>query len=240
MADVAALQATIALETFSAVPQGDWVQVVVNFLSAGRIAESRCRLVRSDGAAASIKTPAKTVYAYADLREAMATGKHGAWFSSSMTVDRQGRFEFAFDYLNEPGWGVQPTDEALLEDLAAHPRPASEIPAWHPAYRPEQVPDIGELQIMIARETYRAAPAGGWRTIVLSYRAAGSIGEVDSVAESADGERTRIGTPTAAILAYRDLRRATANSKHGPWIGSTMTVCRDGEFTFAFDYGSAD
>jgi hypothetical protein len=232
------LQSAIALEAFSAVPQGDWDQVVVQFLSAGRVAESRCRVVRSDGTSASIKTPAKTVYAYADLREAMAGGERGAWFSSSMTVDRQGQFQFAFDYLNEPRWGVRPTEAALLEDMAAHPRPAAQIPAWHPAHRVELPLDIGQLQVTIARETYRAAPVSGWRTIVLTYRSAGSFGEADSVAVSADGERTRIGTPTAAILAYRDLRRATAGVAHGAWFTSTMTVGRDGEFEFEFDHRS--
>jgi hypothetical protein len=236
MADIETLQATIALETFSAMPGGDWGRVVVSFLSAGRMAESRCRVVASDGRSTSVKTPAKAVYAYADLREAMAGHGHGAWFSSSMTLDRGGHFDFAFDYVSEPRWGVRPTDDALLADLAAHPRPESEVPQWHPAYQPEPAVDPGMLQATIARETYRAAPTTGWRKIVLTYRSVGSYGEADSVALSAAGERTGIGAPTAAILAYRDLRKVTANARQGAWFTSTMTVGHDGDFEFTFDY----
>lgn len=72
---------------------------------------------------------------YHELRAAMATPEHGTWYSSTCEITEDGRFRFHFEQEERPvlGGGVPVTDESLIADQERFPRPADELPAWHPA-----------------------------------------------------------------------------------------------------------
>lgn len=68
------------------------------------------------------------------LRRAM-TDEHGAWLSASVTIERDGRYAFSFNYDEQPTWadGAPVEPEGFLADLQRFPRPWAEVPEWHPA-----------------------------------------------------------------------------------------------------------
>jgi len=74
--------------------------------------------------------------AFEQLRAEMAD-EHGVWFSATVIVQKDGSYEFSYNY-TEPvkfGGSRDPLDESYVADLARHPCPWDEIPEWHPVKR---------------------------------------------------------------------------------------------------------
>ena len=72
--------------------------------------------------------------AFEQLRAEMSDD-HGAWFSATVIVQREGSYEFAYNYTDPVEWEEGVLDESYIADLARHPRPWDEIPEWHPVKR---------------------------------------------------------------------------------------------------------
>lgn len=54
------------------------------------------------------------------------------WLSAELVVESAGRVSVDFNYDERPVWRMPPTEEAYIDDLRAHPRPADQIPDWYP------------------------------------------------------------------------------------------------------------
>ncbi|WP_433604961.1 hypothetical protein [Prescottella agglutinans] len=109
---------------------------IVEFFSAGSVAESAARLVEVDGSvSAKVGGAERAGVAWHRLRNVMAEcGGRGAWFSATARVTTDGRYSFHFDYDNEPSWRLRPLEETYLADLENFPRPLDQIPTWHPGH----------------------------------------------------------------------------------------------------------
>jgi hypothetical protein len=123
------LQDEIATSRYRSAPYADWAELVTEYYSVGSHAETVAYWISRDGGITRIEPDADRFH---DLREAMATPERGAWFSAKLVVEPGGRHRFTFNYDDEPPWEVPPSPHAYLDDLAAHPRPAGDVPAWHP------------------------------------------------------------------------------------------------------------
>jgi hypothetical protein len=132
---VGELQHQIAMSRYRSAPNADWAELVAEYYSAGGYEETVAYWISPDGQIARIE-PDADVNRFHDLREAMATPEHGAWFAAKLVVEPDGRHRFTFDYDFEPPWEVPPSPQTYLDDLAAHPRPADRVPAWHPGHTP--------------------------------------------------------------------------------------------------------
>lgn len=54
----------------------------------------------------------------------------GAWYTFTMTIDKEGNFDTKFDYDTLPKWDDQPVEEQYAEDFKQFPRKSDTIPAW--------------------------------------------------------------------------------------------------------------
>ncbi|WP_137726538.1 hypothetical protein [Prescottella subtropica] len=109
---------------------------VVDYYSAGTVASPSARVVENDGSlSAKIPGGGKATLEWHRLRNLMAEqGGRGAWFSATARVTTDGRYSFDFDYDTEPNWRIPPADETYIADLKKFPRPADQIPTWHPGH----------------------------------------------------------------------------------------------------------
>jgi hypothetical protein len=63
------------------------------------------------------------------------TDEHGVWLSSSVTIERDGRYSFRFNYDEQPTWGdgLPVQRDGFLADLQRTPVRGRRCPDWHPA-----------------------------------------------------------------------------------------------------------
>ena len=130
---VGELQHQIAMSGYQSAPDADWAELVAEYYSAGGYAETVAYWI-SPARQITRMPPDAHVNRFDDLREAMVTPEYGAWFAAELVVEPDGRHRFTFDYDDEPPWEVPPSPQIYLDDLAAHPRPAHRVPAWHPGH----------------------------------------------------------------------------------------------------------
>jgi hypothetical protein len=66
------------------------------------------------------------------LREEMykTSPGQGAWYTASITVANDGKFQTHFDYNDKPEFPYEPAKEKYIDDLKAFPRETAQIPAW--------------------------------------------------------------------------------------------------------------
>ncbi|MDH6284672.1 hypothetical protein [Prescottella agglutinans] len=108
---------------------------VVEYYSAGTVAEPSARVVETDGSISErIPGGGRATMEWHWLRNTMAERcSRGAWFSASVRVTTDGRYTFDFDYDNQPNWHIPPCDETYITDHEKFPRPDDHIPEWHPS-----------------------------------------------------------------------------------------------------------
>jgi hypothetical protein len=135
------LQSAAGAALVESLSDDNWRTTVLEFVAVASVSEARATATDADGHSHGLGVPTDTLIAMSDLRDAMATPEHGAWFTAVITLTRDlsdGRIDFSttFDYDGRPHWDVEPDDANYIEDLHAYPRPDDEVPAWHPAKKP--------------------------------------------------------------------------------------------------------
>ena len=111
-----------------------WTELHLRMFAIGPQAQSVLWLTGPDGDRKGIRDTADADEPLNDLRDLMGRGPSGAWFTADAVLGRDGEITFEFDYQTEPAWDVPPEPEEYLRDIAAYPRPADQIPNWHPAH----------------------------------------------------------------------------------------------------------
>lgn len=141
MADLsqqADLQTQAARALIDGTREYPWETLVCDFRSVGSFGEVDVTVSGPTLPSERIAPPSGLVSTMAKLRKAMATAEHGAWFAATITLRRaDGSVDLnvKYNYDDRPAWNLEPDDEAYREDLQRYPRPANEVPAWHPAGR---------------------------------------------------------------------------------------------------------
>jgi sugar lactone lactonase YvrE len=109
---------------------GDWneihIHVCANVRTMGTTTGADVRLH---------KRPQRVTPQLEVLRETMADPQRGAWLMADITVPRRGSATFTYDWMSKPDWpglGGDFDERAYLDDLAAFPRAAENIPEWYP------------------------------------------------------------------------------------------------------------
>ena len=71
-------------------------------------------------------------FLYMNLRKAMyeLTPNKGAWFTSEININKNGKFTTHFDYDNIPEFAYTPSDEKFIDDYKSFPRDNSSLPSW--------------------------------------------------------------------------------------------------------------
>lgn len=112
--------------------EGEWTSLYVELVTLGDVTSVEFLRKRPGGEDRVTDTTVHRPYRI--LRKAM-TDEHGAWLSSSVTIERDGRYSFSFNCDEEPKWadGLPVEREGFLADLQRNPRPWAEVPDWHPA-----------------------------------------------------------------------------------------------------------
>lgn len=138
------LQTEIARATFSALSREDWVTSWTFYSECAGSSFMQSPYVKSTGGEGSIP-PVDPGKLWSQLRGVMADPVSGAWFSSELSLTREGKFSFSFNYDKRvydgthPGAPFEPPetkntlwpdDEAWVEDLRKYPRSREAMPGW--------------------------------------------------------------------------------------------------------------
>lgn len=132
MSHMQELQDEIVSATLDAVSGADWTTATILYRKVAKYGEAEMIVTAADGSTSQPKLPSDVVFAFSDLRKAMATPNHGTWLSAIVTVRKDDVADFEFNYDQQPNWNVEVAPEIYLEDLDLYPRPADEVPSWHP------------------------------------------------------------------------------------------------------------
>jgi hypothetical protein len=132
--DLNALQVDIAKRMAASAGTGEWSEVRITMFAIGPRAQASLVRVTPTGDEESIGDSGMASVALKKMRHAMGKGPSGAWFTATATLTRTGEITFTYDYQTEPEWDIPPEPEDYLRDIAAYPRPADQIPEWHPAH----------------------------------------------------------------------------------------------------------
>lgn len=133
MPDVDELQGNIAREMISAAGDHPWRSISLDYRKVEGFGEAEGELITETGEVIRLGDLGRLGLFLRQLRGEMATPAHGAWFSVRITAERDGDFDMAFNYDQKPAWDVEPDTDMYIEDQRRYPRPAHELPDWHPA-----------------------------------------------------------------------------------------------------------
>lgn len=118
-----------SLASLASVP---WRTATFEYREVAKYGEATFSFLAEDGTSKQLKPPSDVVFAFSDLRDAMATPAHGTWISAVAVLRIGETADFDFNYDEEPEWDSPIAPEIYLEDLDLYPRPADEVPSWHP------------------------------------------------------------------------------------------------------------
>ncbi|WP_432570485.1 antitoxin YezG family protein [Kineococcus sp. SYSU DK005] len=109
----------------------NWASLVVTYLSAGKMSESRARVTLADGSETPLdRLPMSVHYELKELREAMYRDAGEVWYTAVIVITSDGRITFDFDYDGEPSWKIPVSSPAYVEDLELFPREPDALPSW--------------------------------------------------------------------------------------------------------------
>lgn len=108
-----------------------WVALNTVCRRAGNLEESETTATMDDGTIVSVwNASVDFSLAFDELREAMHREGTGAWYTAVVTVTRDGRITFDFDYDSEPAWDISADPQTYVEDLEMFPRDLAHQPTW--------------------------------------------------------------------------------------------------------------
>lgn len=135
------LQQSIAATIADALSRHDWASVTVFFSQVGTSSSSIFRPRDAAGNKIDIRPP-RYEKDFKELRAEMADKSTGTWFSSELSLTRDGTMKFTFNYTDRVYWHgtkpgdppsqISPNDQAYLDDLEKFPREPQDIPDWMP------------------------------------------------------------------------------------------------------------
>ena len=136
------LQQSIAATIAEALSRHDWANVTVFFSQVGTSSSSSFRPRDADGNKVDVRPP-RYEKDFKELRVDMADPSTGAWFSTELSLSRDGAMKFTFNYTDrvywhgskpgDPAWQISPNDRAYLDDLRKFPRQPQHVPDWVPS-----------------------------------------------------------------------------------------------------------
>ncbi|PVA91840.1 hypothetical protein DDK01_17940 [Mycobacteroides abscessus] len=96
---------------------------------------------------------------------------------------------------------------------------------------------IKELQTRIAELTYRGISNPAWKSAALDFMEASVISSVKFHLTLPDGSVKQEFAPSnQACTEFGELRQLMATPEHGTWLSATLTLTREGDFSYDFNY----
>lgn len=123
-----------------------WRSAELNYNKASTVGDARFYVKTLLGKTIQPKVSSDAIFAFSDLKKAMATAEHGAWLSATAKIDSKGNIDFDFNYDNEPDWIVPLSEESdpliYFEEMKLYPRPEHETPDWLKAKLSKDAPKV--------------------------------------------------------------------------------------------------